>query len=153
MLKISKLLPRVCLLAAAALAVSAPGAFAGHKWPIRESAYDPVHHAAVTTQDIGLYSFRWLHARTPLSIVPLFQQGTLRSHGVLAERKPNSPLCQIMHHCIQRTNVGIRLTHLIFCPAREISGFVYTHLYVRPLGQSRWHELPHYHDVVVADCR
>jgi hypothetical protein len=76
----------------------------------------------------------------------------LYGHGVLHELPAGWRGCKYSGICPRSTKVHFKLTRLINCSAQEIFGSVYSHLCVRPYGATRWRELPHYHDVVAADC-
>jgi hypothetical protein len=146
-LRLKKIALPVALLAAASAAVFVPGAFAGSRGA---TAYDPTHHAAVTSNTIHLLSFRWLVARSQLTVgTPL---RVLEGHGVLHELPARWRSCKYSGICPRSTKVHFKLTRTRGCLAREVFGSVYSHLYVRPYGATRWRELPHYHDVVRADC-
>jgi hypothetical protein len=141
---IKKLLLPVALLAVVSAAALASSAFAGGKGV---TTYDPARHAAVTSYTIHLYSFRWLVARTQLTVG--LSPDVLKGRGVLHE----TLFCSPLHRCIRSTKVQFKLAHPRACPARDIFGAVYSHLYVRPYGATRWRELLHYHSTVAKDCR
>jgi hypothetical protein len=153
-LRLKRLALPVALLVALSAAVLTPGAFAGAKFA---TAYDPTHHAAVTSDTIHIYSFRWLLARSPV-MAGYGAPSRLDGHGLLRERLLWSPSCKLFHRgCIRSIKVRFALTRRINCSAQEIygNGSVYSRLYVRPLPYDAarpWRELGHYHAVVKADC-
>ena len=146
MFRLKTIVLPVALLAAVSAVLFVPSAFAGGKGA---TTYDPMYHAAVTSNRINVYSFRLLVARTPLAIgsVP----AELRGHGLLVEQHFN-PACHRIHRCVTWTRVQFKLTRPIGCLRQEVVGAVYSHLYLRPYGVPRWRELSHYQDVVAADC-
>ena len=147
MLRLKKLALPVALLIAASAALFVPGASAGSK---STTTYDPTHHAAVTSSTIHLFSFRWLVARSPLTVgTPL---RVLEGHGVLHGLPAGWRTCKSTGVCPRSTKVHFKLTRPRGCSARQVFGAVYSQLYVRPYGATRWRELPHYHAVVAADC-
>jgi hypothetical protein len=133
-------IPAVLVAAFALSGFAASSAFAGHKFGGTE-AWDPTRHAAAAGDTIHIYSFRQLVIETSnLGNVELRGNAKLESRcGPSSAR----------HWCA--TAVSYKLATMKSC-SHVFGEYIWTFLYVQASGQTAWHQLGHYHDVVVADC-
>jgi hypothetical protein len=133
----------VLLLTLACMAIS-PLAYAGGK---PTEAYDPLSHSATTSGAIHLYVYRYLVLSSGFTFgmgSPVTGSGSLREN---CEHKFGPP-----SGCTT-TNVEWKLADPQYCHSGSTNNaFIYGRLYTRLTGATAWHERPHYHDVVVADC-
>jgi hypothetical protein len=139
-LRLKRLSILAVLVAAFALSgFAATSAFAGHKFG-GTGAWDPTRHAAAVGDTIHIYSFRRLVIETSN-----FGNVGLRGNAKLESRcGPSSA----RHWCA--TAVSYKLATMK--PCSHVFGDIWTYLYVQASGQTAWHQLGHYHDVVGADC-
>lgn len=134
---------RLALLAAlsavAIVCLSVAPALAGSKLGLTQ-IWDPTQHTVTQTDTIHIRSYRQVMQQSgaiDTAAEDYTGSGQLRNRcGQVLAR----------HWC--STPVDYKLTTVHACSI----GAVWSHLYVRPLGQTSWRELTHYHDAVVADC-
>lgn len=140
MLRPTKFALPVALLVAATVSVCASSALAGAKQTV---AYDPTAHTTAAGNVIHVYSFRWLTvARTTgFGTTSIIDKGTLK-HTCAGWWHHHLTVCS--------TPVTYKLAHPRSC--RGVPFPVWGRLYVKASGQTAWHELWHYGDVVAVDC-
>jgi hypothetical protein len=132
------LLPALLSVVAPACLSVAP-ALAGSKFGLTE-IWDPTQHTTTSTDTIHIYHYRQLLQQTgslDTAAVDYAGSGKLRNRCGPSDARL---WCS--------TPVDYKLTTFHACSR----GDVWSHLYVRALGQTTWRELTHYHDAVVADC-